>query len=306
MFKKITAFFAALIFISVWIPPGPPAAANGAQTALKGKTVILDAGHGRSTTNTYAGYDEQLTMLKLAQKIKPLLEARGATVHMTRPTQNDVSLYIRAALINKWALQAVQESRRVKLRETRSAAIAAYLTKEIKELDGLIGITQSIIDNPKKNAPVYMNTPYSSKRKINSDWKRIFEYENDPAVYNSFLVISLHSNATGKPINTSANGADMFIASSSAYYSGYSSLRLSGLFGDILLNRISPLGIKRNKVNSSNLLMVREHNVPGVLAENGFHTNKSDRSKLMSDAFLNKLATAYADAVTDYFANTGK
>jgi N-acetylmuramoyl-L-alanine amidase len=221
---------------------------------------------------------------------------------MTRPTHADVSLNVRAALVNKWALQAVKDSRNQRLEQMKTnAPAAASINKDIKELDRLLKVVQSIIDDPKKNAPIYMNSPYSSKRKMNSDWKKVFEFENDPAVYNNFLFISLHSNATGKPINTAANGADMYLATNGTY-ANYSNLKYGNQFANLLLDKIHPLGIKRNKIHNSNFVVVREHNVPGVLTENGFHTNKSDRSKLMSDTFLDKLAAAYTEAIIDYFA----
>lgn len=287
MFRKFTVLIAVFVFIAACVPRAV-AADTG---SLKGKTIILDAGHGYGNTNTYAGYDEQVAMFKLAQKIKPLLEARGATVHMTRPTQADVSLYKRAALINMWAMQTV-----------RSAS--ARNSGELKEVDRLIGVLQSIIDNP-KNASIYMNAPYSTRRKISTDLKKIFEYENTPEVYNRFLVISLHSNATPTPINTSAQGADVFVASGGSSYYGYSNIQRSSSFGNQLLNKFPKLGIRRNIINSSNLLMVREHNLPGVLVENGFHTNKSDRTMLLSDTFLERLASSYADAISEYFSSLG-
>jgi len=47
--------------------------------------------------------------------------------------------------------------------------------------------------------------------------------------------------------------------------------------------------------------MIREHNVPGVLIENGFHTNDDDRANLMSDSFLDSLAYAYLNSISAYF-----
>lgn len=288
MFRKITVLIAVFVFFAACVPR----AAAADTGSLKGKTIILDAGHGYGNTNTYAGYDEQVAMFKLAQKIKPLLEARGATVHMTRPTQADVSLYKRAALINMWAMQTVKSA-------------SARTGGDAKEIDRLIGVLQNIIDNPQRNAAAYMNAPYSTRRKISTDLKKIFDYENTPEVYNRFLVISLHSNATATPINTAAQGADIFIASGGSSYYNYSNVQRSSSFGNYLLAKFPKLGVRRNIINSSNLLMVREHNLPGVLVENGFHTNKSDRTLLLSDAFLERLASEYADAISEYFSALG-
>ncbi|MCL1819318.1 MAG: N-acetylmuramoyl-L-alanine amidase [Oscillospiraceae bacterium] len=294
MFRRVIAALTALVVMAACMPPLAAASDN----SLLGRVIILDAGHGAGNTNTYAGYDEQLAMFKLAQKIKPLLEARGATVHMTRPTQADVSLNVRAALINKWALEALKDSKKL------SSVRLGRDNAELRELDRLIGITQSIIDNSRKNAPIYLNSPYSASRKIHPDWKKIFDLENDPEIYNRFLVISLHSNATPRPINTAANGVDVYVTVMPSYY-GYTNYQRSCYFGERLLSGISSLGIKKNKVNQNNFLIIREHNLPGLLVENGFHTNKGDREKLLDDLFLDKLAKVYADTVTEYFEYIG-
>jgi N-acetylmuramoyl-L-alanine amidase len=282
--RKVTAYLAAIAFILAWLPVP---SATAARQDLQGKIVILDAGHGLGSNNVYAGYDEQATMLKLAQHIKPLLEARGATVQLTRPTQRFVELPVRSAKINQWALQVLRRS---------------------DETDRLLGVLQSIIDDPDTFAPIYLNAPYdwTFQRKIHPDLQRIFELENDPVIRERFLVISLHSNATPNPIDPSVHGADVFHISNNFkenmnYYTNYSNEHRSNYFGRQLLNRISKLGIRSRGTGVNNYHIIREHNLPAVLVENGFHTNPQDRAKLLCDDFLKKLASAYADAITDYF-----
>jgi len=297
MLRRITIFAIVItILASVCVPM-----VSAASYDLTGKVIILDPGHGPSTTNRYAGYDEQVTMLRLALKIKPLLEARGATVLMTRPNSSDVSLPVRAAMINIWALEAVKEAR------LQDAADNGFEAEGIAEIERLLDIMQSIIDETDEAlATVYMNYPYDRQRSIHPDLAKVFELQDDPVIADRFLVISLHSNATGRPIRTAENGADVFHISNSNrdtpnYYPDYSYGEQSRFFGSILLNRIAETGIRKRNVSSSNLFMVREHNVPGVLAENGYHTNTADREKLQSDMFLDKLALAYLNAVGSYF-----
>ena len=293
MLKKTISFIIAAMLTAVLAMAPAGMVAEAAGGALRGRTVILDAGHGLGSSNVYEGYDEQVAMLKLALKIKPLLESHGATVFLTRPDEKNVSVYARTAKINIWALQAVKAAR----------------PGEAGEIDRLIKIMQSIIDDPETNAAIYMNYPfdYEYQRKIHPDLKKVFEYEGHAAVRDNFLMVSLHSNATGTPINTSVNGANAFYMANSHdcirnYYTGYSYERYSANFANKVLNNLAKIGINKRGAEDACYVMVREHNVPAVLVENGFHTNDADRAKLLDDKFLDKLAAAYADAVLAYFA----
>lgn len=299
MFKKIVNFIiltAVIMAFTIEAPVHKTSALN--KSILQNKIIILDAGHGLGNTNTYAGYDEQAAMLKLAQKIKNILEAYGATVYMTRSGQNDVSLPVRAAMINKWALQAVRDSQE-KANATQN---------EINEIDRLLSITQKIINSPETYAPVYMNYPfdYTYTQKITPEWQKIFEYQNNAAVRDNFLVISLHSDSSEKPVDTSIQGATVYYSSNNYeynmnYYTGYSNEQRSYYFGEHLLNGIEKLGIRKRRTEPECFFIIREHNLPCVLVENGFHTNAQDRAKLSDDSFLEKLALVYADTVAGYF-----
>ena len=265
--------------------------------SLEGRIIVLDAGHGYGNSPGFAGYEEHASMLTLSHYIKPLLEARGATVVLTRPTTADVSLPVRVATINHLSLEV--------LREARLEYNPAYNTHEI---DRLIGIMQNIIRNYELYAPIYFNFPFDDThtRVIHPDLERIFELQTDPVVRDVFLVISLHSNATPRPIDTTIHGADAYVitlemARSRNYFLYYSNERRSRYFSSILLNNIHRLGIRRRGISGGNWFMIREHNLPGALVENGFHTNDHDRALLLCNEFLQRLAVAYEDAIVGYF-----
>jgi len=293
MLKKTISFIIAALLMAAIAAAPAGVVSEAADGTLAGRTVILDAGHGLGSSNVYEGYDEQVAMLKLALKIKPLLESSGAKVLLTRPDEKNVSVYARTAKINIWALQAVKAAR----------------PGEAGEIDRLIKIMQSIIDDPETNAAIYMNYPfdYEYQRKIHPDLKKVFEYEGHAAVRDNFLMVSLHSNATGTPINTSVNGANAFYMANSHecianYYTGYSYEKQNKNIAHKILDNLAKIGINKRGAEDACYVMVREHNIPAVLVENGFHTNAADRAKLLDDKFLDKLAAAYADAILDYFS----
>ena len=281
---------------------------------LYGRVIILDAGHSERHSPAYADYVEHVVMLQFALMLKPLLEAQGATVHLTRSTAEDVPLPVRVAMINMWALEALRAARILDLPEDGSLECNAgecdcevcTTINDVEEIDRLRGIMQNIMDHSSTYAGIYMNSPYRPGRRIHPDLKRIFELQDNPEIGNRFLVISLHSNATGRPINTSINGASAYYISgahrnTSNYYAGYTYSDQSYHFGDTLLNLISEVGFRNRGMHVGNFFMIREHNVPGVLVENGFHTNTRDRTNLQDSVFLESLAESYLDAITIYF-----
>lgn len=71
-----------------------------ASTANPGRVIVLDPGHGGTNTgarNIFNGVLEKHLTLDLALRLKPLLEARGWTVYLTRTNDVDVSLADRVA-----------------------------------------------------------------------------------------------------------------------------------------------------------------------------------------------------------------
>jgi len=72
-----------------------------AQTNLSGKVIVLDPGHGGSDTGAVNGtlYEKTVT-LDIANRLKSLLEADGATVYLTRDCDCDKSNNDRYTLAN--------------------------------------------------------------------------------------------------------------------------------------------------------------------------------------------------------------
>ena len=263
--------------------------------ALAGKVIILDPGHGTIGSPGAAGYNEAVAMLGLARRIRPLLEAQGAEVIMTRDSETNIHLAARCAQINIRALEAV--------RNTYTDA------GNINEIDRLIGLMQGIIRAPVSEGSRLMNTePFNASRTIHPDLRRVFEYQDNPVIRDNFLVISLHSNATANGSTTVRGGEAYYIspgefANTRTYYPNYTYTWESWRFGDIILNNIDGLGIPRRThgLRAANYMMIREINVPAVLVENGFHTNPSDRLLLSNPEFMDRLADAYLHAILSYF-----
>jgi N-acetylmuramoyl-L-alanine amidase len=273
-----------------------------APSSLAGKVIILDPGHGTSGSPGMAGYNEAVAMLGLARRIRPLLEAQGAEVILTRDSETNYRISARCAMINIRALEAVRSTK--------------VNINEINEINRLIGIMQSIVNDPVANGNTFMNVDnFLASRTIHPDLRSIFEFTNAPIIRDNFLVISLHSNATAGGTDGGVRGAEAYYidpnvrANTMTYYPGFSFTEESRTFGNIILNHIqntqlSGTSIPRriNGLRAENYAMIREINVPAVLVENGFHTNATDRALLSDPVYMDRLAEAYLHAIQQYFS----
>ena len=74
---------------------------RNATGALADKVIVVDAGHGGSSTGaTAGGYQEKNITLQISLRLREILEAAGAKVVMTRDKDVDVNLYDRPYLAN--------------------------------------------------------------------------------------------------------------------------------------------------------------------------------------------------------------
>ena len=293
----------ALVFIFM----SAPMLVFASDGSLSGRVIVLDPGHGIGARGggAYGGYVEHVRMLFLGHLIRYELESRGATVHMTRTTAEDVYITLRPAMTNRWSLEALRQSRVERLsHEDISESEMFRLNAEISELDYLKGIIDMIFRSPESAAHTFMNYPfdYDHRTPIHPSWRRIFEFQDDPLIRYNWLFISLHSNSPPWPFNPAINGADVFYMPNSFYFGYYANQDIERMFGDMLLDSIASLGIRRNRVRDSHFMVIRETNIPAVLVENGYHTNERDRALLSNDDFMQRLAIAYADTIEAYFA----
>ncbi len=94
-----------------WALPLPEYHGSG---KLRGKTIVVDPGHGGEDIGAPAGYGrppkgpyEKDIVLDLAQRLVCVLEAEGATVKMTREDDTYIALQERAAIANRLKADAL-------------------------------------------------------------------------------------------------------------------------------------------------------------------------------------------------------
>ncbi len=284
---------------------GFPIAKN---TKLKGKVVILDPGHGTGAGGAFGDYAEHVYNLKHAKLVKQSLENSGATVIMTRTTDTNVDNYARVSMANKYTLEVLKENKESEHDKLSGSGLASddkldALQEEIDELERLIGVMQSVINNPKL-ADTYYLSPYDAAlgRPIHKDLKKIFELQKN-SLLDHIIYVSIHSNATGDG-STSANGTVTFYMDNEynkAYYTGYQATKNKKLATEICNEVVAAGGYAKRGVKVNDYFMVREVNIPSALLEVGFHTHAGDREKLMDTNVQKRVANAVTYAIMDYF-----
>ena len=280
-----------------------------ANLPLEGKVVFLDPGHGIGAVGGgyYEGYIEHVYDLVLAKALKENLQSLGATVVMTRTNAENVENLVRMSFINKYALGILKAARIAALEKTEGDA-RTKLIGEITEISYLEKTMQAVIDDPSL-AEIYFNSPYdyTYSKEIHPSLKKIFEYEDDPLLYDNLLILSIHTNATPGPIDTSVNGTVTYYltndwADSQRYFTEYANVTKSKLIAKLLAEAVSSAGgFQNNGAYVNDFFMLRESNLPAVLVEVAYHTNEEDRRKITDSYYQELIAKGMAAAVLEYF-----
>ncbi|MGG7160991.1 SH3 domain-containing protein [Clostridium baratii] len=113
--------------------------------------------------------------------------------------------------------------------------------------------------------------------------------------YGADIFVSNHINSFDQ---ASANGIETY------YHRDKSSHK--PLSDDIQNNAIKQTGAVNRGVKNANFAVLRESTMPSSLFEAGFISNKAEASKLGSDAYQDKLATALADGIEKYLKDNIK
>lgn len=157
----------------------------------------------------------------------------------------------------------------------------------------------------------------------NDQFLELWEITNKANSSNADIFISLHHNSAGE----SADGIETY----SYEGSGSSNRSVFSLFNQnlsesysvvtpfaannnfdrlyksqelakkIQVGLIDKTGAKDRGAKKTDFHVIRETNMPAVLAELGFITNPAERAKLVTDSYQNKLAQGITEGTVNYF-----
>ena len=266
--------------------------------SLQGVVVILDPGHGGKDggtvfTQTSQPIVEKDVALDVALRAERDLEALGATVVMTRSTDEWVSLYRRIAMTDIEVLQRH----------------AAALTATAADVWPCIDINSDAASSGGLSFMLGVGA--------DADQRMIMDIERQ---HSDVIFISLHCNSY--PASAAANGLEVFWTGNDTVFQDERTTHDSAtahptyrFYDDVSRQRLATelyKGISTkdpglvstsggSAVVDQNFAVLREMNLVGVLIEMGYVTNESDRGILLSDDGRDRIANGIADGVAAYF-----
>lgn len=287
-----------------------------ADTDLTGYTIILDPGHGGRDTGCVfpfnnPEYNECDFTLRIAKRVKAELEARGATVHMTRTDNSWVSLYNRLAQTHLLCLDIAEKEGKLPFSKARA--------NELRSL-----LQQSIDINEDTVASGGMGIMVGSG--VGDDLKDLFEMEYK---LDKVLFLSIHLNSSE---SRSQHGNQIYYVTDDSvieserrqmrensefqrsdfpirdeYYGRHNDDNnlLACCMYDNIVGNIPEFETNGHPVNDDNYAVLREHGLTGVLIEVAFLSDDNDRAMLQQDSTVNTVASSICDGTKMYFIQKG-
>ena len=244
------------------------------QETLRGKTVVLDPGHGFGDVGcpfpNSTLYEKELTTV-LVEKVREALEADGVTVLQTHNGQH---------LPGKAEMQALAAS--------LSYDLDAYLTRLVARYSGRDSVRQA-------------ETVSAFKNGINDDdLFSIFErsyYANllsAGAETPSALFVSIHVNANAD--SSALCGFELYSCTDTPYADR--SRALMGALEQGLQESFPQTALRKISWNWDEAFAVNKYpDMPSVLIESGYATNPTDAANLQSEAWQTAFGRAVANGI---------
>ncbi|MBN1182133.1 MAG: N-acetylmuramoyl-L-alanine amidase [Bacteroidales bacterium] len=112
------------------------------------------------------------------------------------------------------------------------------------------------------------------------------------------MYVSIHGNAYGSGSSwTSPNGIETYY-----YTSSLKGRRMARIFQEHLIEEV---GWNDRGIKTANFYVLKYTDMPAVLSENGFYTNKDECIKMLDDTWIEKIATAHFKAIKEIEDNGG-
>lgn len=114
------------------------------------------------------------------------------------------------------------------------------------------------------------------------------------------VFVSIHFNAAS---NKKANGLEIFYYDSPSQSEKKRKLLSKALAESVLTSSIHYTKSGSRGVKKGNFFVIRQTNIPAILVEGGFLTNKEEMTRLKDPQYLNRLSWGIAKGL-DHFLNT--
>lgn len=265
-------------------------AEKGVYGELGGMTIVLDAGHNYGGDDgAYGnGYSERELNMEVVELIKPLMEKLGATVLLTRKpgeisyADSGTSLEQRADMANK-ANADLFLSIHHDSDSSSANGTSAYYSSYRTQLD---------------TSDVYVNIQEDCSIRGGNSGGTVIGYAKKGQNFGY-----IREENGGFIINY--NGKLAWV--SNEYCRAYdptpsTQAGISKELAQYITGGISSLGLANRGVTDRNLYVTRYTNMPSVLVEVGFISNKDEANKISKGSFQQQVAQKIVDAVKKLFS----
>lgn len=283
---------------------------------LTGYTIILDPGHGGRDTGCVfpfnaPQYNECDFTLRIAKRIKSQLEARGATVYMTRTDNSWVSLYNRIAQTHLICLDIAEKEGKLPFSKARADELRALLQTSIDINEDTVasggmgimvgsGVGEDLNDlfemEYKLDKVLFLSVHLNSSESRTLHGNSIF-YVTDDSV--------IESERRQRRENSEYQRSDFPIRDE--YYGRHNedNQLLACCLYDNIVGNIPEFETNATPVKADNYAVLREHGLTGCLIETAFLSDDNDRAMLQRDDTLDSIAGSVSDSVKMYFIQKG-
>lgn len=283
---------------------------------LTGYTIILDPGHGGRDTGCVfpfnaPEYNECDFTLRITKRIKSQLEARGATVYMTRTDNSWVSLYNRLAQTHLICLDIAEKEGKLPFSKARANELRTLLQTSIDINEDTVasggmgimvgsGVGEDLNDlfemEYKLDKVLFLSVHLNSSESRTLHGNSIF-YVTDESV--------IESERRQRRENSEFQRSDFPIRDEYYGRHGEDNELLACCLYDNIVGNIPEFETNATPVNADNYAVLREHGLTGCLIETAFLSDDNDRAMLQRDDTIDSIAVSVSDSVKMYFIQKG-
>lgn len=280
---------------------------------LTGYYVILDPGHGGYDRG--CGYpinsseiEEETVVLKMANFMAEDLRSRGATVYMTRETNDYVSLYNRIAQAHLICLDIAEKEGTLPFSSDRAQELRGKLQKSVDINDDSLssggmgimvgsGVGPDLLDLFKMEhemdhvifIALHLNADYDDA--AHRGCESYYVTDDSIIAYEKRQMNTADYQSPDFPIRDEYHGRD-----------NEQNAKLAQMMYDYFVGEFPDMRSPMNvPVDSSGWAVIREVGLSGVLFEAGFLSDPTDRAFLGDDTKLQQTAVSLGDAIEAYF-----
>lgn len=173
----------------------------------------------------------------------------------------------------------------------------------IRDGDYYIGLRERMVRARKHDADLFVSIHADAFRKRTARGGSVFVLSNRGASSEHARWLAQRENASDLVGGVTLKGKDSTLASVMLDLAQNASLEASFDVGDRILNEMGRIGhLHKRKVQQAGFMVLKSPDIPSVLVETAFISNRAEENKLRTGAYQQKMANAIFKGISGYFS----